>query len=70
MEGSLTVLGFVWILFSSSLLEIKAIAPLTCSKCNTGRFFLDSQKRKDTAGYKLANGKRSMQVNIETKPQY
>ena len=45
MEGSLTVLGFVWILFSSSLLEIKAIAPLTCSTCNTGRFFLVSTDR-------------------------
>ena len=35
MEGSLTVLGFVWILFSISLLEIEAFGPMNCRGCSS-----------------------------------
>lgn len=49
-------------LYLSSL----SLRVLQINKCVVFLAFQDSQKRKDTAGYKLANGKRSMQVNIET----
>ena len=45
MEGSLTVLCFVWILFSSSLLEIKALGPGICSGCDTKKPKLVSTDR-------------------------